>query len=281
MPSQFRRAIHAIWIETSDTLKRAWLILWTTGAVLLAIGIWGDNVGFWDNKPFLTNTFSSLTGAAFGIPLALVVLQRVAASQADAAEARAAQRMAARISTDLAASAAALVEGGLAGAHAAKLHLQSALEATPLQAMGSQPSPQSYPLYVDAVQLALAYVNKLSVTKSIENIAAIDQYWSILRTESRSRLLETGGRWLAGLEVKELERLISAVTKFDPEESVSNCKTTLGELALLERGSADFHLSASMVTLRAGNCVASIAKLSEDVCDLITASAGASEMLSM
>jgi hypothetical protein len=82
-------SIKKIWHETGSSLKKAWIFLWGIGLTLLALGAWGDSAGFWSAKPFLTNTFSALCGAAFGIPLALVVLQRVAASEADAAEARA------------------------------------------------------------------------------------------------------------------------------------------------------------------------------------------------
>ena len=81
--------------------------------MLLILGVWGDSVGFWTNKPYLTNTFSALTSAAFGVPLALVVLQRVAASEAEVAEARGARRMAERVSADLAATVAALVKDGI------------------------------------------------------------------------------------------------------------------------------------------------------------------------
>ncbi|MGK5553443.1 hypothetical protein ACSNOI_17665 [Actinomadura kijaniata] len=82
------------WQETSPTLRTLAVVLWSLGAILLALGWWGDTVGFWQDRPFLTNVASSLVGAAFGVPLALVVLQQLATSQAEAVEARAARRLA-------------------------------------------------------------------------------------------------------------------------------------------------------------------------------------------
>jgi len=120
--------LRAAWNETSSTLRTAWIVLWTVGIMLLIFGAWGDSMGFWANKPYLTNTFSALTSAAFGIPLALVVLQRVAASEADAAEARAARRMAGRVSADLAATVVALVKDGIPAMQTLKEYLRDQRE---------------------------------------------------------------------------------------------------------------------------------------------------------
>ncbi|MFI0227802.1 hypothetical protein [Streptomyces lydicus] len=57
--------------------------------VLLGLGWWGDRTGFWADKSFVTNVFSSVTAATFGVPLALVVPNRVAMVQAEAVKVRA------------------------------------------------------------------------------------------------------------------------------------------------------------------------------------------------
>lgn len=79
--------------------------------MLLALGWWGDDEGFWTDRAFVTNVFSSVTAAAFGVPLALVVLNRVGMAQAEAVEARAGRRLAARVVGDFAASVPRLVPG--------------------------------------------------------------------------------------------------------------------------------------------------------------------------
>lgn len=126
--TRFWGKLRAAWNETGSTLRTAWIVLWTLGVMLLIFGVLGDSIGFWANKPYLTNTFSALTSAAFGVPVALVVLQRVAASEADAAEARAARRMAERVSADLAAAVVALVKDGIPAMQTIKEHLRDQRE---------------------------------------------------------------------------------------------------------------------------------------------------------
>ncbi|MFI0217660.1 hypothetical protein [Streptomyces lydicus] len=85
--------------------------VWVVAVVLLGLGWWGDRTGFWADKSFVTNVFSSVTAAAFGVPLALVVLNRVAMVQAEAVEVRAGLRLAMRVVGDFAASVPRLVPG--------------------------------------------------------------------------------------------------------------------------------------------------------------------------
>ncbi|MEU3517059.1 hypothetical protein ABZ770_17535 [Streptomyces sp. NPDC006654] len=71
---------------------------------LLGLGWWRDHAGIWADKAFLTNVFSSVTTASFGVPLALVILNRVAMVQAEAVEACAWRRLAMRVAGQCAAS---------------------------------------------------------------------------------------------------------------------------------------------------------------------------------
>lgn len=83
------------WRSTSTAVKILFFVLLALGSVMLVFGAKGDASGFWADRPFLTNVFSSLTAAMFGIPIALAVLHQIAAAQAShAAEVR--QRTAAR-----------------------------------------------------------------------------------------------------------------------------------------------------------------------------------------
>lgn len=65
-----------------DVSKRA------LGALCIILGAIGDSNGFWVERPFLTNLVSSLAGASFGIPVAILVLQQVSMRQAKVAELR-------------------------------------------------------------------------------------------------------------------------------------------------------------------------------------------------
>jgi hypothetical protein len=77
------------WRSTSTPVKIIFFVMLVLGSAMLALGARGDANGFWEDRPFLTNVFSSLTAAMFGIPIALAVLQQIAAAQAShAAEIR-------------------------------------------------------------------------------------------------------------------------------------------------------------------------------------------------
>jgi hypothetical protein len=213
--TRFWGKLRVTWNETSGTLRTAWIVLWTVGIMLLIFGAWGDSIGFWANKPYLTNLFSALTSAAFGIPLALVVLQRVAASEADAAEARAACRMAGRVSADLAATVAALVEDGIPAMQTLKEYLRDQRES--LVPNGDYWRPTTAPRlyyqpFIDAIGSAMERIEALFNPEIKRHLAEVSTQWSILTTESRSRLLATGNKWLTGLQVEELGALVITVT---------------------------------------------------------------------
>jgi hypothetical protein len=82
--------------------------LLSAGTVLAVLGAVGDAFGTWSRFPFLTNLASSLTGALFGLPVALVVVQRLLQAQTDANERAAAWRLAMRSVHGMRVGAAAL-----------------------------------------------------------------------------------------------------------------------------------------------------------------------------
>jgi hypothetical protein len=213
--AQFWQKIWMTWNETSAALKTAWIVLWGFGLVLLTLGIWGDRAGFWASKPFLTNTFSALTGAAFGIPLALVVLQRVVASEADAAETRAAQRMAVRVSADLAWVVGELIEGGLSKAQAAEAFLKDRRSKLPGKGHIGVNFKAELQLYMDTNKEIYRYIRDLWSKETAHVQAELSTQWSILNTEVRFRLLGTGGDWLPGMDVQVINRYVARVTEFD------------------------------------------------------------------
>jgi hypothetical protein len=213
--TQIWRTIRATWNETGGTLKKTWIFLWASGVILLTFGEWGDSNGFWTNKPYLSNTFSSLTGAAFGVPVALVVLQRIAASEADAGEARAARRMASRVSADLAATVGALTEGGTPAMKAVLGYLRDQRDSLVPNADYWHPATAPrlhYQPFIDVIERIMKSIEELFSAEIRRHLAEVSTQWSILTTESRSRLLATGNSWLPGLQAEELDTLVSTVT---------------------------------------------------------------------
>ena len=213
--TQFGATAREMWNETSGTLKRAWLVLWACGAALLAFGAWGDNSGFWNDKPYLSNTVSELTCTAFGVPVALIMLQRLASLETDAAESRSARRMARRVSADFETAAQALAKDGIAGMRAARECLRNLLES--LVPNGdywrSAAAPRlRYQPYVDAIEEAMKKVDELFGPELKPRLAEVAALWSILTTESRFRLLDTDNEWLPGFQAERLASLVRAVT---------------------------------------------------------------------
>lgn len=76
----------AEWRAISPTLRHLCVILLISGMGLLSVGVLGDTEGWWSQAPFLTNVASSITGACFGIPLALLILQRLSTVQSSKAQ---------------------------------------------------------------------------------------------------------------------------------------------------------------------------------------------------
>jgi hypothetical protein len=96
------------WAKVHPGLRPAVVALLCAGVVLAVLGAAGDAAGFWSRYPFLTNLASSLTAALFGLPVALVVVQRLLQVQTDANERAAAWRLAMRSAHGMRAAAGTL-----------------------------------------------------------------------------------------------------------------------------------------------------------------------------
>ncbi|MFD8309090.1 hypothetical protein ACFV29_43290 [Streptomyces sp. NPDC059690] len=196
-------------------------MLWTTGVVLLALGWWGDHEGFWTDRAFVTNIFSSVTAAAFGVPLALVVLNRVGMAQAEAVEARAGRRLAVRVVGDFAASVPRLIPGPAEGLDEAATGLL-ALERAAQNAIRNWESGQNDTGLTDLRQL----LEEGELERALEGfrtavrpgkqavpaVAEVSAHWSFLNTAVRSRLLETGGAWLAAHLAAQIDEYVARLT---------------------------------------------------------------------
>jgi hypothetical protein len=84
------------WARVHPRLRTVVVVLLAAGTVLAVLGAVGDAAGLWSRFPFLTNLASSLTAALFGLPVALVVVQRLLQAQTAANDRAAAWRLAVR-----------------------------------------------------------------------------------------------------------------------------------------------------------------------------------------
>lgn len=213
--------VRALWEEAPRGLRTTCAVLWVTGVVLPGLGWWGDRTGFWADKAFLTNVFSSVTAAAFGIPLALVVLNQVAMAQAETVEARAGRRLAMRVADDFAASVPRLVPGPTARLDDAAAGLL-ALERAAQRGLKSWESSQDDDslgelrrLLADGTLERALEDFRAAVrpgSQAVPAVAEVAAHWSFLNTTARSRLLETGGPWLTALLTAQVDEYVSRLT---------------------------------------------------------------------
>jgi hypothetical protein len=213
--------VRGIWEETPRGLRAGCVALWVVGVVLLGLGWWGDHAGFWADKAFVTNVFSSLTAAAFGVPLALVVLNRVAMAQAEAVEVRAGRRLAVRMAGDFAASVPRLVPGhatrlddAAAGLLAVERTAQAALKDwEPTRDDGALAELRQQ-LTEGALEHALEEFRAAMRpgSQAVPAVAEVAAHWSFLNTTVRSRLLETSGAWLSAHPAAQIDEYVSRLT---------------------------------------------------------------------
>jgi hypothetical protein len=218
------RWLGTAWQEIPGGLQALCVTLWCIGFPLLGFGWWGDASGFWSSKPFLTNVFSSLTAVAFGVPFAVIVLGRVGVAQAELVEARAAQRLAARVSEDFLSAARRLLRGPPISLQEAGTGLASA-EATAQEAIRRWESARND----DSLRDLRALITSGALDTALENfrqavvpgrsaislVADISIQWSFLNGAVRSRLLESGGSWIAPFEAAQADEMVRRVAR-DP-----------------------------------------------------------------
>jgi hypothetical protein len=74
------RSRHSAWLIWS---KLTVTLLVASGIVSFTVGIYGDFNDWWSDKPYATNIFTAFTSACFGIPIAVVLLRKLATMQVD------------------------------------------------------------------------------------------------------------------------------------------------------------------------------------------------------
>lgn len=102
-----------MWNDVGPTLRRLAAVMWVSGFVIIGAGLRIDSLGWWSNRPFLSNLSSSLAGVLCGTPFALVVVQRISAHEAERLDRKSAVTLIVRATRHLAGAAAQLVPGQL------------------------------------------------------------------------------------------------------------------------------------------------------------------------
>lgn len=222
--SDHTNVVLTTWSETSTFVRRICIALWGVSVGLLGFGIWGDVAGFWGDKPFLTNTVSALTGAAFGLPVALLVIKGLEENVADGVEARAARR----VSSELAVAVAAIVPGGIPALDGFTAELDGRSKALLPDGSYYRSSSETvdYQQYADAVGNARDAAGKLFGPAVRTQLAEVAAQWRLLSREPRVRLLGSGQQRLSAVQAEEMTALITRVTA----DFLENWQTTGSEL---------------------------------------------------
>ncbi|GAA1828174.1 hypothetical protein GCM10009682_54110 [Luedemannella flava] len=77
-----RAWLRAVWGQASWRMRRLALTMWLGALAMTALGVVGDLLRWWEHLQFVMNLVSSLAGALFGLPVALIYLQRANAVEA-------------------------------------------------------------------------------------------------------------------------------------------------------------------------------------------------------
>ncbi|WP_030198225.1 hypothetical protein [Streptomyces sp. NRRL S-87] len=87
-------AIARFWAETPKQIRRLSVLLLPLGTVLFFVGLRLDATDGWTGHDYLLNVYSGLTGACFGIPVALLLLNRLTSAQDEVRQAEQARQRA-------------------------------------------------------------------------------------------------------------------------------------------------------------------------------------------
>jgi hypothetical protein len=193
--------------------------------------------------------------------------------------------MASTVSSLLAGAAGQLVEGGIPKVQAAKMYLHSQRDAIPYE-MTSGISGQILTTdlrlqpHLDALENIPAYVEKLLSQHSTQLRAEVSVQWSVLNTEVRSRLLETGGKWLDGVHAKELNKLVGKVTGSSLEDWRQEGPLVMSKFQRLNRALPGATIDRDFIRLAQdefNSWFEQILSFIDAVADLIIQSAAAAE----
>jgi hypothetical protein len=180
--------------------------LWCLGVLALIAGVWGDTTGWWTDRNFLANLASSITGALFGIPFALVVIGYITARQGDERERREATRQASQLAHELANDARHLIRDTPAGVGALGLALRQAREALERFARGQEAEAQTvrraYTLWHEVISPRAA--TQLSFDRMLYT-------WRALKDDARPRLARVDVAWLDRELVDLLDHILASV----------------------------------------------------------------------
>jgi hypothetical protein len=244
------------------------------GISVLALGVYGDSQAWWDSYPFVTNVLSSTCGVFFGIPFAVLVLQRLIAGQESASQAETINRMYVASAAELVAAVDMFTPGSdrvlkkevlgiLLGALQRYDDLLVLIAERMRQSSGGIVGEERYPGQSNDVQKLKGRAMEVqgALDAHLSSRGALDAHlssrgecyqawrasqavWSFLDTYIRPRIIEAGGRWLDPQEGVALRALLSSsttlfnvgfITAMRDGQEMNKIADELGEAGLVHR----------------------------------------------
>jgi hypothetical protein len=190
------------WKSVAPILRTTAYVSWSLGIVALVLGWWGDLQGLWDDKPFATNVVSSVTTALFGIPIALIFLQYLAAHQARLATERTVIELANGIIDDLVEGSANLWPGDESSLQLISSHVDTYLREQDTRMRISNLDP-SQPAYSETMYESLRSTIQLwnqhtvdgpSIEEARDGLADLNAF---INTNLREDFAESNFRWIS------------------------------------------------------------------------------------
>lgn len=85
--------MRSFWAHAGRAIRILVIMLLLLGIGFLSLGLVSDQLGWWTNRPFLTNLVSGMTSACFGVPFALLILSSITARETSAVQRRNARNL--------------------------------------------------------------------------------------------------------------------------------------------------------------------------------------------
>ncbi|GAA4718956.1 hypothetical protein [Phytohabitans rumicis] len=186
------------------------MALWASGTLLAASGVVGDRREWWTEQPFLTNLVSSITGACFGIPIALLVLQALSAAHAERLEMRSTARLALRTVKNMCRSSRRLLPNGESeGAGHIKTALSELRSISIIEPLRYKGIADIRTLEQAMMRIVTCFPEKGDLTVSVHEL---QRTWDFLVSDIRYRLAELDLPWLPAKTVADMDALLNTIT---------------------------------------------------------------------
>lgn len=207
--------------------RREWVmttVLWAVSAIVTAFGLWRDASGGWGSWGFATNLASSVASATFGIPIAVILIQRFTDRGVQEEEKRQVHEQAARAARELLSATQQLIgSSGSSGIPATPVKLYLTLFKLSVD-LSDVTNPVTLKDHLPQMRTLLSEVetqfrmDRTDHGTARDTLASqaqtkINETWRDVNGHVRVRLKEQGLPWVDGGHVSALDQAIARLSR--------------------------------------------------------------------